>query len=476
LSSSLLIASNRGPVELRAGADGRPIEHRGGGGLIGVLGPALAAHEGTWIAAPITREDRAAVVSPRTVELPEGSVRLRLAALDEGDYPGYYQTISTELLWFLQHHMFDLSYQPRIDAELRRAWAAYRRVNAAFASACAEEAAPGGTVLLQDYHLSLAARPLRVARPDTRIAHFTMVPWADPAYFRTLPAGLRNALLSGLLGADLLAFLVPRWESAFLSTCESAGYQVAGRTVFDHDGRAVAVRHFPVGVDQLQTTPEMLRHRDELRARFGRMRLVVRVDRMEPSKNILRGLDGFAELLARDESRHRAVVHYVLAYSSRSGIPAYQAYDRAVRERVREINDRFGTPGWQPVELETRNDYARGLAAMALADVLVVNALRDGMNLVAKEGPIVSERDLALVLSTEAGAAHDLSEAALMVDPMDITALADAIATGLDQSRAVRADRLARLRKGATALPPRRWLTEVLAELDVVCPRRAGPR
>lgn len=482
----LVVASNRGPVELRVDEDGRVVENRGGGGLIGVLGPALASRNGTWVAAALTEEDRRAArtrESGTVVELPEGAVRLRSLDLDRQDYDGYYRDISNGLLWFLHHQMLDPAREPVIDAGLRESWRAFRRINARFASACASEVAPSGRVLLQDYHLSLAPRQLRTARPDVGIAHFTMIPWADPATFRALPPDLATELLDGMLGADLLAFLVPRWAEAFVATCEAAGYPVdRGRaTVTDRDGRRVGICCLPVGVD-----PDRLRqasagapaeaHRRELRRLVGDRRLVVRVDRMEPSKNLLRGLDGFAELIGRDPSRRERVVHYVLAYSSRQGVPAYQAYDREVRRRVQLINERFGTPDWQPVVLETRNDFERGLAALTLADVLVVNAVRDGMNLVAKEGPVVSRRDLALVLSTEVGAADELGDAAIMVHPFDVSALADGIAAGLDMPRAERSERLTRLRKAAGALPPRQWLAQAVHELDQRLARTEDPR
>jgi trehalose 6-phosphate synthase len=484
----LVIASNRGPVELRADATGQVVEHRGGGGLIGVLGPALAGRNGVWVAAAITPQDQAsarqAAGRPISVELDEGPVRLRLLDLDRADYDRYYGRISTELLWFLHHHMFDLTREPVFDAATRAAWLAYERVNSRFARSCADELAPHGIALLQDYHLSLAPRQLRALRPDARIAHFTMTPWADPVFLRALPPDISTTLLNGLLGADILAFLVPRWAESFLAACAAAGHPVdaAGRSVTDRDGRTVRVACLPVGVDaeqlcQRAAASDVEAHRRDLeRLLAGGRRLVVRVDRMEPSKNVLRGLDGFAELLARDNARRERVVHYVLAYSSREELPGYRAYRQDVERRAAWINERFGTAGWQPVVLETRNDYARGLAAMTLADVLVVNALRDGMNLVAKEGPVVSRRELALVLSTEVGAADELGDAAIVVHPFDVTALADGIAAGLDMPRTDRADRLSRLRKAAGALPPQQWLAQALDAFGRTAPPYPNPR
>jgi len=478
-SAPLVIVSNRGPVELHTDDAGRVVEHRGSGGLIGVLGPALASRRGVWVAAAMTAEDRTAAAERKAagqlavVELDEGSVGLRLLDLNRQDYHGYYRRISNELLWFLHHQMFDLTREPIFDATIRADWQAYRRINAQFAESCADELAPSGVALLQDYHLSLAPRRLRELRPDARIAHSTMIPWAAETHFRALPEDFSKELLDGMLGADMLTFLVPRWATAFVDCCAALGYQVdrADATVTDRDGRLVKIRCFPVGVDapylcRRANAPDTETHRLDLMRIVGNRQLVVRIDRMEPSKNLLRGLDGFAELLSHDHSLHERVLHYVLAYSSREQLPAYRAYNQAVHDRVNTINEKFSTPTWKPILLETRNDFARGLAALTLADVLVVNALRDGMNLVAKEGPVVSRRDLVLVLSTEVGAADDLGNDAIMAHPFDVSALANGIATGLDMPSAERSQRLFRLRKAAGALPPHKWLTQVLAELD----------
>jgi trehalose 6-phosphate synthase len=405
------------------------------------------------------------------VALPEGPVTLHMLDVVPAEYQAYYRTISTELLWFLQHELTDLL-PPSTDL---LAWDAYRRMNQRFAEACAEQVAPGGRVLIEDYHLSLAPRWLRRARPDAAIAHHTMVPWAEPETFARLPTAIAHELVDGLLGADMACFLVQRWANAFLRTCEALGYAVdhASSTVIDRDGRRVAVRWFPVGVDAERLVaragqPDVARHVAQLQSLVGDRRLVVRVDRMEPSKNIVRGLDAFEHLLAGAPALHGHVVHFALAYGSRTELPIYRDYAEQVERRAQEINQRFGTKAWQPILLETENDFGRGLAAMAIADVLVVNPVRDGMNLVAKEGPIVSRRALGLVLSRGAGVAEEVAADAWIVDPLDVPGLASAIAAALDAPEADRAARLQRLRAQAGALPPQRWLSATLAELDRV--------
>ncbi|MFC7309338.1 trehalose-6-phosphate synthase [Streptomyces monticola] len=496
--AQLVIASNRGPFERRRDKGGRVVRHRGAGGLIAVLGPALAAHGGVWVASALTDEDRAAARALVScgrldvVELPEGPVGVRLLAHDPQDYASYYGAVSSEILWFAQHHLLPPSAATDTADTLRAHWPGYRRVNESFAAACAAAAAPGAAVLLQDYHLSLAPRRLRALRPDVRSAHFTMTPWAEPGRFELLPAAVRRELVAGLLGADMVCFLVPRWARAFLECCEQLGLPVEregareggdggdrGRAaVRGPDGRWSGVRCFPVGVDEgalraRAAATDVRAHERQLRDLAGGdgVRLVVRVDRMEPSKNIPRGLRGFARFLDLYPEQHGRVVHFALAYASRGELAAYRELTREVTAAAEEINGRFGRQGWRPVVLETHNDFGRGLAAMAQADVLVVNPVRDGMNLVAKEGPVVSRRDLALVLSRHAGAADDLATGCTLVDPFDVGELAAAIGDALVLSPAERASRIERLRKGAVALPPERWLRAALGELDALTGR-----
>jgi trehalose 6-phosphate synthase len=468
--AELVVASNRGPVQFEVDDDGRLTSGRGAGGMVAALGPALAGQSGTWVAAAITEGDRVAARRVarsgrlRTVELAQGAVRLRSLVFDPREYQGYYNRVANRTIWFLHHYLFDVPRHPRFDRSFRVAWQHYEGVNRAFATACDDEADPGAEVFVQDYHLALVPAMLRRRRPDLRIAHFTHCPWADPGYFQMLPGAAAGAVLEGMLGADRLGFLVPRWARNFLHCCLEAGFVVdfERHTVTAADGRRVGVRTYPLGVDG-----EALRERagqadaraqDRVVADLTRgRRLIVRVDRMELSKNILRGLEGYGMFLERTPRARGRVVHYALTYPSRRDLPEYQAYTAEVKHTADAINERFRTRTWEPVVLELRDNYPRALAAMAAADVLVVNPVWDGMNLVAKEGPAVSRRDLALILSRNAGAADDLGPGALLVNPFDTAELAEAIATALELPPDERAKRAALLREGATALPPRDW-------------------
>jgi trehalose 6-phosphate synthase len=477
--AELVVASNRGPIQFDLDEDGNLRAGRGAGGMVAALGPALAGQAGTWVAAAITEGDRVAARRAgrtgrrRRVDLLGGPVQLRSLMIDPREYQAYYNRVSNRTIWFLQHYLFDVPRHPRFDRSFRLAWKSYQNVNQAFAAACDEEVDWGGNVFVQDYHLCLTPAMLRARRTDVGIGHFTHCPWADPGHFAMLPNAVAGEILEGMLGADLLGFLVPRWARNFLRCCQDAGYVVDRQrgTVRAGDGREVHVRAYPLGIDpdDLHTriaspgTQVKLRAMREL---ANRRKLIVRVDRMELSKNILRGLEGYAIFLEQNPRARQRVVHFALAYASRRDLPEYQSYTAEVKQAAEAINERFRTRAWEPIVLELRDDYPRALAAMAVADVLVVNPVWDGMNLVAKEGPTVSECDTVLVLSRNAGAADDLADGAILVNPFDTAELAEALGTALAMPADERAKRAERLREGASALPPHDWFSRQREDLE----------
>ena len=201
-----------------------------------------------------------------------------------------------------------------------------------------------------------------------------------------------------------------------------------------------------------------------IRDHVGNRKLIVRIDRTELSKNIVRGLRAYKEFLAAHPEWHGRVVHLAFAYPSRHDLPEYREYTAAVQRCAKEIEDEYATEDWDPLILNVNDDYPRSLAAYRLADVLLVNPIRDGMNLVAKEGPILSPR-CALVLSREAGAAAELGADSLLVNPYDVSGTAAALHEALTMPEQERLTRGLRLRKAATALPPQRWFEDQLAAL-----------
>ena len=465
VTASLLLASNRGPVAF--GDDGAM--RRGGGGLVSAISTSGAPHDSVWVCAALSDADRRAARS--TGGRVHADVDVRMLDIDPVTFDRAYNAVANSMLWFVSHLLYATPTSPAFGQRSRREWQAYTSYNDAFALALAEEAAPGAAVLVQDYHLSLTPRHLRERRPDLRIAHFSHTPWAPPEYFRLLPDVIGADLLTGLLGADSVGFHSARWADAFGRCCvEVLGASYDGAAV-SHAGRTTTVEVHPLGVDgpELQARAgqeDVLSKLASVQELVGDRQLLLRVDRTELSKNIVRGLEAYRELLRRWPEHRERVVHVAFAYPSRHDLPEYREYTGAVQRVAREVNEEFATPGWLPVHLEVRDDYPRSLAAMRLADVLIVNPVRDGMNLVAKEGPVLSERGVGLVLSREAGAADDLGADALLVNPYDVSQTAEALHAALLMDRGERSARSARLAVAATAFPPSRWLAGQVASLD----------
>jgi trehalose 6-phosphate synthase len=378
-----------------------------------------------------------------------------------------YNGIANSVLWFVHHMLYQTPLEPVFDAEFRRQWASYETYNRAFAEALAEEAAQGAAVVVQDYHLTLVPGMLRELRPDVRIGHFSHTPWAPPEYFRMLPDDVARQVLSGMLGADRLGFLTRRWADAFTACAEEFAGGLGGTRIGVHglgaDADFLRRRSHEADVSERMTA---------LRAEIGNgpdgraRRTIVRVDRTELSKNIVRGLLAYRHLLESHAEWRERVVHVAFAYPSRQDLAVYRAYTAEVQRVAESINAEYGTAGWTPVVLHVKDDFARSLAAYRLADVALVNPIRDGMNLVAKEVPIVSDAGCALVLSREAGAYEELREDAIAVNPYDVLGTARALHEALTMSPEERAERTKRLTAAATALPPEQWFLEQLGALN----------
>jgi trehalose 6-phosphate synthase len=449
--SSLVLASHRGPVSYRH-IEGGFEERRGGGGLVTGLLAAIGTGDAAWIAAAITDDDRAAAAA---------GLAPRLISIDADVHELALDRVANEVLWFANHQLWDTSREPVFDESWPESWEAYEHLNEAFAVAVDEAAADGATVLVQDYHLCLLPRLLRDRRPDLRIGFFLHTPWAPPETLGLLPRPHAIALLEGLLAADRTSFHTARWAAAFAACCEDLlGVRPEGLGVH------------PLGVDARSlrahaAEPEVLERAEMLRTRFEGQRIVLRVDRMELSKNLVRGIDAFGILLDRRPELRGHVVHLVLAVPSRGSVPAYQRYADDVRSAVAVVNARHARPGWVPVVLDESDDFARSLASLTLAEVLVVTPVRDGMNLVAKEGCLLGH-EVVLVLSREAGAVEELGSDALVIDPCDISATADALAAALGMDPAERVQRLLRLQAASAAHPPAQWLADQLAALGAL--------
>jgi trehalose 6-phosphate synthase len=478
----LIVVSNRGPVTFDRDADGVRVAKRGGGGLVTALRSLVVMHDVTWVASAMTDEERVVVeeADGNAVEetARDGSpYRLRLVAHDPTAYDWFYNVVANPMLWFLQHYLWALAQTPNLDRGLHHAWEeGYVAVNAGFAEAVIAEleAEPEAAVFFHDYHLYLAPRFVRTRVPDAALAHFIHVPWPEPDYWRVLPSAIRRAVHDGLLANDVVGFHTDRWRRNFLRSCADIVGAEANFADFtaDYDGRRASATSHPISVDPAEfdelAASEPIREREAELVETRPELLVLRVDRTDPSKNVVRGFRAFERFLEDHPELHGRVGMLALLDPSRQDIPEYAEYLGAIQRTAREVNDHYQRAGWTPIDLRIEDDFLGSVAAYKQYDVLLVNAIFDGLNLVAKEAPLVNERDGVLILSENAGAHEELSEWALTVNPFDIAGQAEAIHTALQMSPKERAARVEAMRAHIREHDLSGWVEAQLADLDAV--------
>jgi trehalose 6-phosphate synthase len=466
----LLVVSNRGPVGFRRGAGGALEEIRGAGGLVTALRPLVDRNDVTWVASAMADvEHEIAAEGRRSERSASGSpFSLRLVAHDPEVYRLFYGVVANPVLWFVQHGLWDLKHDP--EADLVPAWrAGYVEANRALAAAVVEELdrVPDAPVFVHDYHLYLVPALVRAARPGARIAHFTHIPWIGPAAWSVLPRAVVDAIHEGLLACDSVGFHTEHWRSAFVDCCEA----LLGR-----GEQAERVSHAnPIAVDASEfdevAAGEGVRERRAALVAERPEILVLRVDRADPSKNAVRGFAAFGRLLERVPALHGRIGLLALLDPSREEIPEYVDYRLAIERAAAAVNERFARPGWEPVSLVVRDDFLASVAAYLEYDVLLVNPVMDGLNLVAKEAPLVNLRDGVLVLSREAGAFEELEGWVVPVDPLDVEGQAAALEQALGIPAGVRRAWLDGIRRHIRTHDVDAWADRELRELDARAPR-----
>jgi trehalose 6-phosphate synthase len=477
---TLILASNRGPVTLRQNEIGDLEFQRGSGGLVTALIGVLQHAEARWIACAQTEDDR--VWGQGLVPLGESdeNVWMHFVAPSESAYEGYYGVIANPLLWFLQHSMWDIFREPTIDQTIWRHWdEGYVSVNALFAEAVAQQitsASHPALVMLQDYHLYLAPQMIRYKyRPKGKytLAHFVHIPWPGAEDWGLLPSKMRLAILEGLCAVDLLGFQTREDGLNFIRTCEShlPGSRVNYRqgTVRFHN-HATYVRDFPISIDieglrQFVQTGDVGAYREQVLQEHGDWLIILRIDRIEPSKNIVRGFQAFDELLDLHPEHRGKVKFLAMLVPSRLDVSEYGNYLDEVMGVAGRVNAKHGANDWEPIRVLVEENYPRAVAALQVYDVLLVNSIADGMNLVAKEGPIVNQRDGVLILSERTGAYQQLEPGVLVVSPLDVYGTAEAMHHALTmplEERRAKADQLRSLIEGNDIVD---WLNQQLSAI-----------
>jgi trehalose 6-phosphate synthase len=476
---NLIVVSNRGPVTYgRTG--GRRTARRGGGGLVTALRSLVLQHDVTWIASTMSEEDRVVCRENDGEAFEETardgtSFRLRFVAHDQHAYDWYYNVVANPMLWFLQHPLWGLAYEPVIDHGVHHAWReGYVAVNRAFAEAVVDEIDrdPDAAVFFHDYHLYVVPRLVRFARPETRLVHFVHIPWPGTDSWSVLPVEIRRAIHDGLLANDVVGFHTRRWRRNFMRVAEDTIGAVPdwARDALGYEGRRVVVTAAPISVDtaefdELAQSSAVLEAGEKL-ARQRPEKLILRVDRTDPSKNIVRGFRALELYLDAHPEMHGRVGLLALLDPSRQEIPEYAEYVGAIQREARRVNDRFQRKGWMPIDLHMSDNFPRAVAAYKDFDVLLVNAIFDGLNLVAKEAPLVNERDGVLILSENAGAHEELGDWALSVNPFDVAGQADAIHRALEMPADERRERLAAIRSWVREHDLFGWIEVQLQALD----------
>jgi trehalose 6-phosphate synthase len=480
----LIIASNRGPVTFTRRSKGAFDARKGSGGVVTAVTAIARERQPIWIAAAMTEGDRqraqqAEDNGEHLIEFGEPpEFRLRFVVPSPECYHQYYNVISNPLLWFLQHYLWDTPRTPDITHEIWDAWrSGYVTVNRMFADeivAAIDAVDDDPLIMLQDYHLYLCAGFVREKKPDARLQLFVHIPWPDPDYWRLLPLEIRRAICEGMLANDIVGFQTPDHGRSFMYTCQAYVPNVeidyaTGAILWNN--RRIEIRAYPISIDaaavrRMAYSKEARSHDRYLPNHWNEF-TVLRVDRAEPSKNIVRGFQAFDRFLEAHPDFQGRVNFVAITVPSRMDVVEYQDYLDDVSAVVGRINARYANveTGWQPIHLIMGENYPRALAAMKWYDVLLVNSIIDGMNLVAKEGALLNERNGVLILSEGAGAVSQLGDHALIIGPTDVEGTADAIYEALTMPLEERRRRAEGLRRDVESDDVTTWFENQVADM-----------
>jgi trehalose 6-phosphate synthase len=475
----LVLVSNRGPATFERDESGELRGKRGGGGLVTALTGLVHHRDAVCISSAMGDEDLE--ISERyggqsfECEIDDVVYTIRLVASDPEAYDRFYNVIANPMLWFIQHYLWDLSNAPDVRThEVESYERGYCVVNEDLAQAVLEEVAgdDSAVVMLHDYHLYLTPKYIRRERPDLFLHHFVHIPWTQPDAWRVLPSDIREDIYEGILSNDIIAFHTRSYRRNFLVCCrELFDLEVDEENGIVHfDGREVWVRSYPLPISaetfekNAQRSDVHEYEREILRRR--REHLILRVDRADLSKNVLRGFTAFDLFLEQHPELREQVTFIAHLIPSRQDVPEYVEYLEKIEALVAVVNHRHGTTDWMPIELRLRENLEEAIAAYKHYDLLMVNAMFDGMNLIAKEGPLVNERNGVSLLSENTGAHEELADFALSVNPFDVQEQADAIYRALTMSAEERSWRARGLKRIVNARDPGDWVDDQLADID----------
>lgn len=472
----IVIVSNRGPFAFSY-PDGKLKIQRGSGGLVTAIAAVARDYDILWISCALSKGDREWLEQVGDGVQKVKNMKLRLILPDPAQYRAYYNVISNPLLWFIQHQMYDTPRSPNLDESIWQAWShGYAAINKQLAEATAESIAglDGKIIVMpQDYHFYLFPRYLRKLVGDqVSIQSFLHIPWPGPDAWRVLPLPMRREMLESMLQADSLGFQTDRDTRRFLQTCDDtlSGVHVTKPwRQLTYQGRTIDARPYPISVDTVTLEkrlqrPEVQHYVRQYETRYADRKLILRTDRVDPSKNILRSFIAFRQFLLTYPDYQGKVDMLALLMPSRTEVAEYKQYLREIMTLVGEINATLGDGDWEPIRVLLGQNYDRAIAALSLYDVLMVNPLADGMNLVAKEGVVLNRRDGMLILSEEAGAAEEFGDAPILIAPFDVYGTREAIHQALTMPQAERYERMERLAAQVRENDIHRWFTRQISD------------
>jgi len=475
--SGIVIVANRGPNDF-VWEGGAWITRPATGGLVSMLTPLARRSSVAWFCCvsepPDAQQAREGLF---TTAADQTDTRLHIVPvpLPAPTFHAYYGLISNEVLWMLQHHVIGSGGFESLDYSRHQAWGRYLEANARLATAVARSGRQPRAFLVQDYHLYPLPGLLRGSYPDTPILHFTHIPFPDPPVLRLIPQAWRETILRGMLGADVVGMQTRMDVRSFLACCAEfldLAVDVTRSAVRLPDGREVCVRAYPASVDaralqRIMRSSDVADAHKRLAADSAEFN-IIRVDRLDPSKNQQVGFLAFGRLLEMRPDLCGRVRFLAFMVPSRTDLSVYRAYRDAVYRTIEDVNSRFADAcGGPPIRVYYTNNREQALAAMQRCHVLLINSLQDGMNLVAKEWAVVAEKPGVLVVSETAGVAADASDSALKISPLDVEGTARAMADALDMPAAERLARHAVFKDRVTRWSARDWLEAQLQDLGV---------
>ncbi|MDI6644150.1 MAG: trehalose-6-phosphate synthase [Methanobacteriaceae archaeon] len=483
----IIVASNRGPVVFKHDDKGEIQLIRGAGGIVGSMIPFLKQTHGTWVSSAIGELDQ--YVNDKyhgqvPVPLEDPEYYVQFIKTEEDIYNDFNGKFANPLLWFIHHSMWNPPYSPCGDEELHEAWESYKYVNSCFAAAISRDVARSEKtplVMLQDYHLYLTPELIRKQHPDVLMTQFVHIPFPPPEIFRQLPDRMQVKILESILTNNVLGFHIPRYRDNFLNTIK----QIIPTAIVDdismdieHRGHICHIRCYPISIDgptlQKQAQePGVLARYSEVEEMVGDCKLIYRADRTDLSKNVIRGFQAYDLFLEKHPEWRGKVKFIATLMPSRQDIKIYQEYTDKIEELVKEINQKYGDRRWQPIKYICQGDYELVVALLKRYDVLMVNPILDGMNIVAKEGSIVNDNNGVLILSTGAGCYEELKDGALCINPFDVKQTAESINTALLLDDKTKKLLISNARKALKNNDLNKWVSDQLNDIKLVINEKA---